>query len=162
MELTDATIVADVERDAGLIERARRGDADAFSQLVTDRLSRLLRTAKAIVSDVDDAAEIVQETFVSAWVNLPSLRDSGRFDAWLNRILTNRCRRQPGKCNRCVSAPISEPVVSRDDCFTLFARDEELISSVRQQRNQVRFVRWPSLEFSFAISGSMAGLTFCS
>lgn len=93
VDMTDTAIIAgDPARDLELVTRARIGDADAFSMLVSDRLSRLLRTAKAIVGNVDDASEIVQETFVSAWVNLPRLRESGRFDAWLNRILTNRCR----------------------------------------------------------------------
>lgn len=93
MNVSEAALVAaDSARDLDRVGRARNGDADAFALLVNDRLTRLLRTAKAIVGNADDASEIVQETFMSAWVNLPSLRDGDRFDAWLNRILMNRSR----------------------------------------------------------------------
>jgi RNA polymerase sigma-70 factor (ECF subfamily) len=87
-----AAMATHLPADAGLVIRARDGDADAFGQLLTARLSRMLRTARAIVGDDDDAAEVVQDTFISAWRHLPKLRDADRFDAWLHRALVNRCR----------------------------------------------------------------------
>jgi RNA polymerase sigma-70 factor (ECF subfamily) len=75
-----------------LVLRARSGDADAFGLVVNLRLSRMLRTAKAILGNDDDAAEAVQEAFLSAWIHLPSLRDGDKFDPWLNKVLLNRCR----------------------------------------------------------------------
>jgi len=41
---------------------------------------------------LDDAADMVQDAFVSAWRTLPSLRDSDRWESWLRSILMNRCR----------------------------------------------------------------------
>ncbi|HET6819916.1 MAG TPA: RNA polymerase sigma factor [Candidatus Limnocylindria bacterium] len=91
--MTDAALVAaDPARDGDLVSRARGGDADAFGLLVNARLSRMLRLAKGILGNADDATEVVQETFLSAWVHLPSLRDHDKFDPWLNRALANRCR----------------------------------------------------------------------
>jgi RNA polymerase sigma-70 factor (ECF subfamily) len=75
-----------------LLALARGGDGDAFGQLVEARLERTLRTARAILGNEADAREVTQEAFVSAWVNLRGLRDAHRFDAWLNRIVMNRCR----------------------------------------------------------------------
>ena len=78
--------------EQGLIERARQGDHDAFSDLVTRRIPPAFRTASAILGNEADAYDVVQDAITSAWVNLPRLRDANRFDAWLNRILLNRCR----------------------------------------------------------------------
>jgi RNA polymerase sigma-70 factor (ECF subfamily) len=75
-----------------LIARAARGDADAFGLLMSDRMPGLLRLARTIVRNEADARDATQEAFVSAWQNLPRLRDERRFDAWLNTILANRCR----------------------------------------------------------------------
>ncbi len=75
-----------------LLALARGGDGDAFGQLVEARLERTLRTARAILGNEADAREVTQEAFVSAWVNLRGLRDANRFDAWLTRIVMNRCR----------------------------------------------------------------------
>lgn len=78
--------------DQQLVELAGRGDHDAFSILVEGRLNTAFRTASAILGNEADARDVVQDAFVSAWLNLPRLRDVQRFDAWLNRIVLNRCR----------------------------------------------------------------------
>ena len=79
-------------RDEDLVERAARGDVDAFEALVASRLTRSFRTASAILGSEADAHDVVQEAFVAAWRHLPKLRDRTRFDAWLNRTIVNRCR----------------------------------------------------------------------
>ena len=78
--------------EEALLVRARSGDGDAFGRLIEPRIERTLRTARAILGSDADAREVTQEAFVSAWVNLRGLRDTSRFDAWLNRIVMNRCR----------------------------------------------------------------------
>ena len=75
-----------------LVELAGGGDQDAFAALVERRLESAFRTASAILGNEADARDVVQEAFISAWVHLPRLRDVARFDAWLNRIVVNRCR----------------------------------------------------------------------
>lgn len=79
--------------DPGALERARHGDASAFDSLVEARVPAMLRTAMAITGREADARDAVQDALVSAWRELPALRDPAAFDAWLTRILVNRCRR---------------------------------------------------------------------
>ena len=78
--------------DRALVDRAAAGDHDAFDQLLGPRFRPALRTAMAILRLEDDARDAVQDAFVSAWQELPRLRDPEQFDAWLGRILLNRCR----------------------------------------------------------------------
>ena len=78
--------------DDSLLARARRGDQDAFVLLIEPRVLRLSRTARAILGNDTDAHEATQEALIAAWMRLPGLRDAGRFDAWLNRTLVNKCR----------------------------------------------------------------------
>jgi RNA polymerase sigma-70 factor (ECF subfamily) len=59
--------------------------------LVDRYASETYRLAAAIVG-MDDAADVTQETFVAAWQQLPRMRDSGAFPAWLRRICVNRSR----------------------------------------------------------------------
>ena len=75
-----------------ILERAREGDRDAFEVLVTANLSSTFRTALAILGSEADARDACQEAFLKAWRELPRLREIGRFDAWLGRILVNACR----------------------------------------------------------------------
>jgi RNA polymerase sigma-70 factor (ECF subfamily) len=75
-----------------LLERAAAGDAEAFDVLIRPRLDKLFRMAIAITHSETDARDAVQEACVSAWRQLPKLRDRDRFDPWLAQILVNACR----------------------------------------------------------------------
>jgi RNA polymerase sigma-70 factor (ECF subfamily) len=59
--------------------------------LVERHAGDTFRLAAAIVG-ADDAADVTQETFVSAWQELPKLRDADAFATWLRRICVNRSR----------------------------------------------------------------------
>jgi RNA polymerase sigma-70 factor (ECF subfamily) len=74
-----------------LVERARRGDHDAFAALAGASISRLDAAARLILRDPDQAKDAVQETLVRAWRDLPALRSTDRFDAWLHRLLVRAC-----------------------------------------------------------------------
>jgi RNA polymerase sigma-70 factor (ECF subfamily) len=75
-----------------LVERARRGDADAFVALIEERQVAMARVATAILGNEADAADALQETLVSLWRELPRLRSVERFPAWADAILVNACR----------------------------------------------------------------------
>ena len=76
-----------------LVERARRGDHDAFAALAGAAIFRLDAAARLILRDPDQAKDAVQETLVRAWRDLPTLRSPDRFDAWLHRLLVPRLHR---------------------------------------------------------------------
>ncbi len=79
--------------DPERVALARSGDAAAFEALVEARVGSMVRMAMAILGREDDARDAVQDTLVTAWQELASLREPAAFDAWLTRILVNRCRR---------------------------------------------------------------------
>ena len=75
-----------------LVERARRGDHDAFAALVDSRLPATFRTVLAILGNESDARDTTQTIFVQAWRHLPSLRDPELFAASFGRIVVNTAR----------------------------------------------------------------------
>lgn len=91
VDMTESIAMVAV-RDEELVHRAADGDADAFEALVASRLSRAYRTASAILGSEADAHDVVQDAFVATWRHLPKLRDRTKFDAWLNKMIVNRCR----------------------------------------------------------------------
>ena len=78
--------------DHSLADRARKGDLDAFEELMHARIDTIYRLSYAIVGDEADARDSTQETFISAWRRIRGLRDPSRFDAWLQRIAVNAAR----------------------------------------------------------------------
>jgi RNA polymerase sigma factor (sigma-70 family) len=79
--------------DEELVRRAARGDAESFDALARDRIDRLFAVAYRILRDQHDAEDAVQQALWTAWSDLPGLRDTARFDAWLYRLLVRRCYR---------------------------------------------------------------------
>jgi len=75
-------------RDLILLERARAGDLDAFNDLVECYQDRLFALVVRMVPDRDQASDVVQETFFSAYRNLSSFR-GGSVKSWLSRICVN-------------------------------------------------------------------------
>jgi RNA polymerase sigma-70 factor (ECF subfamily) len=75
----------------GLVERARAGDHDAFTELARGAVTRLDRAARLILRDPELARDAVQEALIRAWRDLRGLRDPERFDAWLHRLTVNAC-----------------------------------------------------------------------
>jgi RNA polymerase sigma-70 factor (ECF subfamily) len=70
-----------------LVDRARRGDREAFSVLAGGAVDRLYAIARLILRDAELAEDATQEALVRAWRDLPTLRDVERFDAWLYRLI---------------------------------------------------------------------------
>jgi RNA polymerase sigma-70 factor (ECF subfamily) len=80
------------DRDV-LVERARRGDEDAFEALVGPCIEPSFRRAFAILGNDSDARDAIQDALLEAWRGIDGLREASRFDAWLGRIVLNACRR---------------------------------------------------------------------
>jgi RNA polymerase sigma-70 factor (ECF subfamily) len=78
--------------DATTISRAKLGDIDAFTAIVEMYYPRCLRFARAMLRNVDDAEDMVQEAFVRLYRALPRYEERQRFESWLFQILGNCCR----------------------------------------------------------------------
>lgn len=86
-----------MENEQFLIQRAQKGDHDAFAVLVHEHQRYVYNLALRVVKDEQEALDLAQETFVRAWTALPNFRGQSQFRTWLFRIVTNLCyNRLPG------------------------------------------------------------------
>ena len=110
-----------------LVDRAKRGDEEAFDALARSVGDRCMAIATWILRDADLAADAVQATLVRAWRELRTLRDPDRFDAWVHRILTNECyaeaRRRARWSAKIRLLPVDRAVDS-GDLLTVDDRDQ--------------------------------------
>ena len=83
-----------------LVEQARDGDVDAFSQLASASIANLYAVARLILRDTPRAEDAVQDALVEAWRSIRGLRDPDRFDAWMHRLLVRACHRQGDRRTR--------------------------------------------------------------
>jgi RNA polymerase sigma-70 factor, ECF subfamily len=74
-----------------LVERASRGDRDAFATLVQAHVDRCYGLAYRILRDHHRAQDATQQALLGAWRDLPTLREPQRFEAWLHRLVVHAC-----------------------------------------------------------------------
>jgi len=76
--------------EAGLLARARAGDRVAFEGLVERHLSQVWGVVWRIVRHTQDAEDVVQDTFLTAWRSLGDFREEAALSTWLHRIAVTR------------------------------------------------------------------------
>ena len=69
-----------------LVKRSKKGDKEAFAQLIDQNRQMLYNTALLVLR------QVLQDAILACWENLPSLRKDRYFKTWLVKILLNKCR----------------------------------------------------------------------
>jgi RNA polymerase sigma-70 factor (ECF subfamily) len=83
-----------------LVERAQKGDAEAFSALIRPTADRLYAIAYRILRDPDRAEDATQRALIATWEHLRDLRDPDRFDAWTCRLVVREAYREARRESR--------------------------------------------------------------
>ncbi len=74
-----------------LVQRAQRGNQDAFAALVTRHQRYVYNLAYRLLGDGREAEDLAQEAFLRVWKGLNTFRGDAKFTTWLYRIVTNLC-----------------------------------------------------------------------
>lgn len=76
-----------------LVRKAQKGDGEAFIQLIQQYELILYRTAKRIGLKDDDISDVLQDTILTAFEKISTLKKAQNFNTWICRILLNNCYR---------------------------------------------------------------------
>lgn len=109
LEAMELRSVERPESEEELVARAREGDAAAFELLVRAHLSSVWRVAWRILRQKEDAEDMAQEVFMTAYQALSGYRGECRLSTWLHRITVTRCLnhlRSRGERMRRASRPL--------------------------------------------------------
>lgn len=75
-----------------LIRKAKKGDKDAFCRLMDEQVQSMYKVAYAYLKNDEDVADAIQDTILSCYENLKSLKQNKYFKTWMIRILINKCK----------------------------------------------------------------------
>ena len=73
------------------IKRAKKGDIEAFINLMDINKTYMYKVAKSILNNNEDIADAIQETILSCYKNIEKLKEIKYFKTWMTRILINKC-----------------------------------------------------------------------
>lgn len=101
---------AGVFDEAALVNQARAGDAQAFSELVNQYERKIFRLAKHITGSDEDAEDVLQEAFLKAYEHLGEFQGNSKFYTWIVRIAVNEALMKLRKRKTDRTVPLDEPV----------------------------------------------------
>ena len=96
--------------DGDLVRRVLAGDAPAYAGLVARHRDRLIRYARQVLGNREDAEEAVQDAFVRAYRSLERCEGPENYGRWLFGILVNRCRTRYGQAARRAAVVVHDDV----------------------------------------------------
>jgi len=121
-----------VNDEEALIQSALAGESSAFETLVCRYQDRLYTAMISIVGNADEAEDVVQESFIQAYLKLDTFQQNSRFFTWLYRIAFNyalaRRRRNRGHLSLEESRENTgaEPAFQGDTPDTRMSRNEDI------------------------------------
>jgi len=99
-------------KDDILVEQTLAGDKQAFNSLITDYYADIYGMILSWVNNPEDAKDLTQDVFISAYLDLPSLSDHERFYSWLRQIARHKC--QNWKRKQIDFIPLDNNLISRE------------------------------------------------
>lgn len=100
-----------------LVRQAKKHDKDAFSQLMKLHTPSMYKIAKAILKNDEDTADAIQETALTCWEKIGTLKKDKYFKTWLIRILINHCNQIYRQRSRMISEVVLPEVGSAEDSY---------------------------------------------
>ncbi len=147
--------------ETALVERAQRGDAAAYEELVRRYENAAFRTAYLVLRDGDDAADAAQEAFVRAYRGIGGFNTGRMFRPWLLRIVVNQAlnmqkakgRRRAAAARLAGAQPPSQPridesIIERERAQALWSALESLGKRERTVLYLRYFLEMPERELA--------------
>ena len=121
ISLTHAVLSFTEQEEANLVAASKKGDQDSFAKLVQQHQRRVFNLVFRMLQQYEEANEVTQETFLAAWLGLPSFRGDARFSTWLYRIAYN-----------CALKQLEQR--KRDRAIQVELQTEEMVASSTQEQ----------------------------
>jgi len=129
------------DEDYEFVSLCKKGDVDAFEVLVKNHQKRMLNIAYRMVGNYEDACDIVQDAFISAYRNLKSFKGKAKFSTWLYTIVINlsknRLKQLKTQLHR-EKFSIDDPVLTNDGQIRgeLASREPSALESLERRNIQ--------------------------
>ena len=104
----------DVNSELALVLAAKKGDLEAFSELVKRYDRNIFRIAQHITHNEEDAQDVVQEAFLKAYQNLEQFQGNSKFYTWLVRIAVNEALMKLRRRRSDKTVSLDEDVVTEE------------------------------------------------
>ncbi len=121
-----------------LLERAKKGDIDAFETLVEDYQKKVYNIALRMIGNSHDAEELAQEVFIRVFKSLRNFKEQAQFSTWIYRITTNLCLDELRKRKNRKVVYLDQEIDTGENEVKRQLEDEGPTPDVTAEKNEVR------------------------
>ena len=111
----ESTVPLSEMDDAALVAQTQAGNLDAFTELVGRHDRKILRLARHITGNEEDAEDVLQESFLNAYSHIGTFAGNSKFYTWLVRITVNQALMKLRKRKTGKEVSLDEPVQGETD-----------------------------------------------
>jgi RNA polymerase sigma-70 factor (ECF subfamily) len=128
------------DEDYECVSLCKKGDVDAFEMLVRKHQKKMLNIAYRMVGNYEDACEIVQDAFVSAYRAIKNFEENARFSTWLCTIVINlsKNRLKQMKAQHSREESIDDPIPTDDGSIKVEPASNEPSALERLEQRESR------------------------
>lgn len=101
-----------------LIRKAKKHDKHAFQRIMLEQTESMYKIAKSILQNDEDIADAMQDTALTCWEKIDTLREERYFKTWLTRILINHCYAIYNRRNEMLSDEMMQETGFWDDGYS--------------------------------------------
>lgn len=129
-----------IDKDYEYVDLCKKGDVAAFEMLVRKHQKKMLNIAYRMVGNYEDACEIVQDAFVSAYRAIKNFEEKARFSTWLCTIVINfsKNRLKQMKAQHSREESIDDPIPTDDGSIKAEPASNEPSALERLEQREVR------------------------
>ena len=130
-----------IDEDAEIVSFCKKGNVDAFEELVRKHQKKMLNIAFRMIGNYEDACEIVQDAFVSAYKAIRHFEEKARFSTWLYTIVVNLSRNRLNQLkikNSREAFSLDDPVLTDSSELTVELASNELSVLERLEKRDVQ------------------------
>lgn len=100
--MAKSTVSLDKLTDEEIVPRILAGEKEMYEIIMRRYSQRMFRISRTYVNDEDEAEDIVQQAYISAYEHLPGFEGRSKFSTWLTRILINEALRRSKQRSRSI------------------------------------------------------------
>ncbi|HXX54275.1 MAG TPA: sigma-70 family RNA polymerase sigma factor [Thermodesulfovibrionales bacterium] len=133
------------DEDGETVSRCKRGDLDAYQALVEKYQKMMLNISYRMVGSYEDACEIVQDSFVSAYRGIKGFEGKARFSTWLYAIVVNLSKnriKQLKNLGHHEGLSMDRRVLGEDDGLPLDIASDDPPADERIERKELQQRVW--------------------
>jgi RNA polymerase sigma-70 factor, ECF subfamily len=130
-------MVANLDPDAGLMLRVKRGDMDAFEELVERYKQPVINLAYRTLNDLEEAEDLAQNVFVQVFKSAHRYEASAKFSTWLFTIARNLCLNEIRRRSRHPAEPLDPRPEDEDQPVRQMADAREYSPTDRALQNEL-------------------------